>query len=124
MRQRDEFQAQVEILKTALLLSNIPLPPGIDGSLAEATRPFDLTDSDMASISYRMDDASHQRLHVDWTPQAALTMPQMSQPVRNTNWEFSPSPTSQDLNGAIAVASLPDGRSYYMLLIPSLLSPG
>lgn len=117
MRQRDECQAQVEMLKNTLLLSNIPLPLGIDRSLPEQSPTLDLTDSEMASISYRMDDSSHQRLHVDWMPPPGPRAPPVNQFLSNATWEFVPSQTNQGQSGGKAPASLPDGQSAWMLLL-------
>lgn len=116
MRQRDELQAQVEILKTTILLSNIPLPPGIDGSLTESSPTFNLNESEMASISYRMDDASHQRLHVDWMSPPTPNMSHMGQPVMNAHQVSISSSAGQDQDVGQTLTSLPNGKSFCMLL--------
>ncbi len=78
MTERDKLQGQVNILRTTLVLSNVPLPAGLEDSPAQANQPlgstdplFDSTDlptaPDMpATVSYRTDDLSHKRLHVNW----------------------------------------------------------
>ncbi|KAL8996662.1 MAG: hypothetical protein Q9169_003886 [Polycauliona sp. 2 TL-2023] len=56
---------QVDVLRTALVLANVPLPAGFEGS-PQLAQPRSL-DSDLsASISYRTDSSNHQRLHIDW----------------------------------------------------------
>jgi len=78
MTERDKLQGQVNILRTTLTLSNVPLPAGFKDSataanqtLASTDQLFSSTDlptaADMpATVSYRTDDLSHNRLHVNW----------------------------------------------------------
>lgn len=78
MIERDKLQSQVDILKTTLTLSNVPLPAGLEDSATAAHQTpestnqlFSSTDlptaADMpATVSYRTDDLSHNRLHVNW----------------------------------------------------------
>lgn len=117
MQERDAFKAQVGILKTHLLLLNIPLPPGIDSSLTEPSPTFDWNDSEMASVSYRMDESSHQRLHVDWMSPSTPKAPHLSQPVNSTHQESSSPPILQDHSVGNASPSLPDGKSFSILTV-------
>ena len=110
MQERDAFKAQVGILKTHLLLLNIPLPPGIDGSLAEPSPTFDWNDTEMASVSYRMDESSHQRLHVDWMAPSMPEVPHMSQPVNDSHQVSASPPILQDQGFEKTPLSLPEGK--------------
>ncbi|KAL8749681.1 MAG: hypothetical protein Q9199_007535 [Rusavskia elegans] len=61
--------SQVGVLRTALILANVPLPAGFEGSPQLAQLPS--LDSELpASISFRTDSSNHQRLHVDWPTQS------------------------------------------------------
>lgn len=110
MQERDACQAQVGILKTHLLLLNIPLPPGIDESLPEPSPTFDWNDSQMASISYRMDESSHQRLHVDWMSPPAPKVPHTSQSMNSPYQVSVPPPMLQDQSIRNVPTRLPDGK--------------
>lgn len=71
MTERDKLQGQVNILRTTLLLSNVPLPAGFEDSPAPTNQTLGSKDLPTApempaTVSYRTDDLSHKRLHVDW----------------------------------------------------------
>ncbi|KAI4233866.1 MAG: hypothetical protein LQ349_004148, partial [Xanthoria aureola] len=60
-----KLSSQVGILRTALVLADVPLPAGFEGSPQSAQ--LQSPDSELpASISFRTDSSNHQRLHVDW----------------------------------------------------------
>ncbi|KAL8670111.1 MAG: hypothetical protein Q9168_005338 [Polycauliona sp. 1 TL-2023] len=60
---------RVDVLRTALVLNDVPLPAGFEGS-PQLADPRSL-DSDLsASISFRTDTSNHQRLHIDWPTQS------------------------------------------------------
>lgn len=112
MQERDAFKAQVGILKTHLLLLNISLPPGIDESLTEPSPTFDWNDSDMASVSYRMDESSHQRLHVDWMSPSIPKLSHTSQSVNNTHQAPISPLRPQDQGVGTISPSSPDGKGF------------
>lgn len=78
MTERDKLEGQVNILRATLVLSNVPLPAGFEDSATPANQTIGSTDQpysstdlptvpDMpATVSYRTDDLSHRRLHVNW----------------------------------------------------------
>ncbi|CAL8579393.1 hypothetical protein XPA_005142 [Xanthoria parietina] len=70
-----KLSSQVDILRTALVLADVPLPAGFEGSPQSAQLPS--IDSEFpASISFRTDSSNHQRLHVDWpTPSHSQPAP-------------------------------------------------
>ncbi|KAL9042353.1 MAG: hypothetical protein Q9180_000664 [Flavoplaca navasiana] len=78
---------QVDVLRTALVLADVPLPAGFEGS-PQLAQPLSLDPGLPASISYRTDISNHQRLHVDWP-----TQPDM---------QSAPSPAPQDFTGESA----------------------
>lgn len=112
MEERDKLQGQVEILRTTLIFSNIPLPTGLDpptGPTQIPSQPISSQEPEMATVSYRTDDLSHQRLHVNWMPPTAH-YPHMAQsPSR-------PSHAGHSYNqhgpaGGMNPTNLPDGTS-------------
>ena len=71
MHDKSKLQNQVNLLKTTLILASVPLPAGFEDSelLPAQVEPSDL---DMpATVSYKTDNSSHQRLHVEWPAQLA-----------------------------------------------------
>ena len=67
MQEKERLQAQIDTLKTTLILSEVPLPPGFEESPVDPAQAFGSAIPDMpATVSYRTDDSAHQRLHVNW----------------------------------------------------------
>ena len=67
MQERDKLRNQVDNLKTTIIVSNIPLPDGIEdvgisSSPLRTTSPFDMP----ATVSYSNDALDHPRLHVNF----------------------------------------------------------
>lgn len=117
MQERDAFKAQVGILKTHLLLLNIPLPPGIDESITESSQTFDWNDSEMASVSYHLDELSHQRLHVNWMSPTIPKVSHTSQSVNSTHQaSISPSRPQDQGIGTISPSS-PDGKEFRIVAV-------
>ncbi|KAL8915770.1 MAG: hypothetical protein Q9172_006681 [Xanthocarpia lactea] len=68
MSENKKLSSQVDILRTALILADVPLPAGFETSPQLAQAPP--LDPEMpASVSFRTDNLNHQRLHVDWPTQ-------------------------------------------------------
>ena len=64
---RDKLQSQVDSLRTTVLLSNIPLPEGIEAFDPSSPPLRPLSDLDMpATVSYTNDTLDHPRLHVNF----------------------------------------------------------
>ena len=73
MQERDKLQGQVDNLRTTIILSNIPLPEGIEDIPTSSPPPRPLSDLEMpATVSYANDALDHPRLHV--------TFPQRQEP--------------------------------------------
>ena len=68
MQEKDRLRGQVNMLRTTLMFSNIPLPPGIDQPTMPEDQIIGFNDSEIATVSYRTDELSHERLHLNWTP--------------------------------------------------------
>ena len=67
MQERDKLQSQVVNLKNNIILSNIPLPEGIEDIGTSSAPPPPLSDLDMpATVSYSNDALDHPRLHVNF----------------------------------------------------------
>ena len=67
MQERDKLKSQVDSLKTTVILSNIPLPEGIEESGTSSPALGPLSDLDMpATVSYSNDTLDHPRLHVNF----------------------------------------------------------
>ncbi|KAL8644454.1 MAG: hypothetical protein Q9226_007755 [Calogaya cf. arnoldii] len=64
-----KLSSQVNALRTALVLADVPLPAGFEGSPPSTQLPS-LHPELPASISFRTDSSNHQRLHVDWPTQS------------------------------------------------------
>lgn len=111
MEERDKFQGQVEILRTTLIFSNIPLPPGVDPPPTVPSQPLSSNDPEMATVSYRADDLSHQRLHVNWMAPTAPNYPQMNQSLPQRPLHAGHSQGYQGPAGGRNLSSLPDGTS-------------
>ncbi|MCJ1225838.1 hypothetical protein MMC12_002487 [Toensbergia leucococca] len=67
MYERDKLQSQVDILRTSIILANIPLPAGLEDSPQPGSHPRISANSEIpVTVSYHMDDLEHERLHLDW----------------------------------------------------------
>ncbi|KAL8777532.1 MAG: hypothetical protein Q9213_007813 [Squamulea squamosa] len=69
MSENKKLLNQVDILRTALILNNVPLPAGFEDSPQLAQAPL-LSPELPASVSFKTDNSNHQRLHVDWPTQS------------------------------------------------------
>ncbi|KAL8861059.1 MAG: hypothetical protein Q9178_002572 [Gyalolechia marmorata] len=68
MSENKKLSSQVDILRTALILADVPLPAGFETS-TQLAQPPSLSPEMPASVSFKTDNLNHQRLHVDWTTQ-------------------------------------------------------
>jgi len=70
MQEKDKLQGQVDLLRNAVILNNIPLPAGVEELSTASAPPRPLSDLDMlATVSYSADDFNHDRLHVNFPQQ-------------------------------------------------------
>ncbi|KAI4166754.1 MAG: hypothetical protein LQ343_007776 [Gyalolechia ehrenbergii] len=123
-----KLQDQVELLRTSLILANVPLPAGFEGSpqLAQPT-PFDL---DMpATVAFKPDSSNHQRLHVSWpSPPANRPAPApVPAPVQQPEW--APASLNENtmrernLSGSKPLPSLPKvSPTTYQSSLPAMIS--
>ncbi|KAL8769824.1 MAG: hypothetical protein Q9209_004262 [Squamulea sp. 1 TL-2023] len=65
MSENKKLCDQVDILRTALILNDVPLPASFEDSSQLAQPPL-LSSELPASVSFKTDNSNHQRLHVDW----------------------------------------------------------
>ena len=68
MSENKKLSSQVDTLRTALILADVPLPAGFETS-PQLAQPPPLNPEMPASVSFRTDNLNHQRLHVDWPTQ-------------------------------------------------------
>lgn len=108
-----KLQDQVELLRTSLILANVPLPAGFEGS-PQLAQP-NLSDIDMpATVAFKMDSSNHQRLHVTWpSPPANRPAPTpASVSVQPPVWAAAPlqerATTEYSLSGAKPLPRLPN----------------
>lgn len=67
IQERDKIQNQVDILRATIILSNIPLPEGIEDIGTSSSPNRTLSHLDMpATVSYSNDTLDHPRLHVNF----------------------------------------------------------
>lgn len=67
MQERDKLQSQVDSLRTTVILSNVPLPEGIEDIGTSSPPNRLLSDLEMpATVSYSNDALNHPRLHVNF----------------------------------------------------------
>jgi hypothetical protein len=107
IQQRDKFQAQVETLRATILRSNIPLPAGSNSPPTELSQTITVNRPKAVSVSYRMDDSSHQRLHVDCDSPPFPKVPQTIQ--------------YHDQDDGKTLPSLSDGNSPQQVLCTNFL---
>ncbi|KAL8950155.1 MAG: hypothetical protein Q9222_003783 [Ikaeria aurantiellina] len=69
LQQNHKLENQVSILRTALILADVPLPAGFEGS-PQLAQPQSLASDMPSTVSYKRDDLNHQRLHIDWAKPA------------------------------------------------------
>ncbi|KAL8712852.1 MAG: hypothetical protein Q9220_003060 [cf. Caloplaca sp. 1 TL-2023] len=69
LQQNHKLENQVSILRTALILAEVPLPAGFEGS-PQLAQPQSLASDMPSTVSYKRDDLNHQRLHIDWAKPA------------------------------------------------------
>ena len=83
MQERDKLKGQVDSLKTTIILSNIPLPEGIE-DLGTSSPPLPpLSDLDMpATVSYSNDSLDHARLHVNFPQRQEYSSQGMDYPTQ------------------------------------------
>ena len=116
MEERDRLRGQIDTLRTTIILSDIPLPPGIDPLPALEHQALQSNALEMATVSYRNDELSHPRLHVNWNPTSAQ---EASRLVYNFGQEPTQSASSQryhDPSGGENLPNLPDGTSAWTFL--------
>ncbi|KAL9023789.1 MAG: hypothetical protein Q9196_006971, partial [Gyalolechia fulgens] len=94
-----KLQDQVELLRTSLILADVPLPAGFEGSpqMAQPTS-FDL---DMpATVAFKLDSSNHPRLHVSW-PSSPVNQhaPAPAAPVHVKPPEWAPPCLHEDTMG-------------------------
>lgn len=110
MEEKERLQVQIDTLRATITFSNLPLPPGIDPLTTAEHQGLQSNAPEMATISYRNDDLSHPRLHVDWTPTPAQEVPRMNYnlgqgPVHSASSQY------HDPLGGESLPNLPDGTS-------------
>lgn len=111
-----KLQDQVELLRTSLILANVPLPAGFEGS-PQLAQPNPSDINMPATVAFKLDSSNHQRLHVDWpspptdrpTPAPAPVSMSIQPP------EWTPAPLHEkamadlNLSGAKPLPRLPNG---------------
>ncbi|KAL8841764.1 MAG: hypothetical protein Q9170_000797 [Blastenia crenularia] len=70
---KNKLQSQVDLLRTTLILANVPLPPGFEGS-PQLAQPTSFEIDMPATVAFKTDNLNHQRLHVSW-PSPPLNQP-------------------------------------------------
>ncbi|KAL8962307.1 MAG: hypothetical protein Q9183_005177, partial [Haloplaca sp. 2 TL-2023] len=103
MQENKKLQSQNDSLLSSLNSANIPLPAGFEGSL-ETAQPGDINFDMPATVSYRMDDLDHQRLHIDWPPTSASTWQTSQAHAKSPATTFD---SSWDQSGAKPLPGLP-----------------
>ena len=106
-----KLQNQVDLLRTSLILANVPLPAGFEGSpqLAQPST-FDL---DMpATVAFKTDRSNHQRLHISWpSPPANQPAPApIRAPIQPPEWTTGTGHEQSD-RGSKPLPTLPKGIS-------------
>ncbi|KAI4161690.1 MAG: hypothetical protein LQ342_004698 [Letrouitia transgressa] len=103
MRDKSKLQNQVDLLRTTLILSNVPLPAGFEESSPPPVHSGASELDMLATVTYKTDNSDHKRLHVDWPAQLA------AQPATNIAADAGPSggPPQQGL-GASGFKPLPN----------------
>ena len=67
LQERDKLKGQIETLRTTVILSNIPLPEGVEDIGTTSPPLQQLSTFDMpATVSYANDALDHPRLHVNF----------------------------------------------------------
>lgn len=110
MRESDRLQAEVDTLKSILISYEIPFPSGAEPSIPTEGQTLLPNISEMATVSYRTDEMSHPRLHVNLPqrlardtppPPVAYNFAQEAQPIAAQQYHLD----SEQLN----MRNLPDG---------------
>lgn len=97
------------------MLSNIPLPPGIDPISTGDHQALHSSAPEMATVSYRDDDLSHPRLHVNWTPTPTQDVPRMGYSLGQEPMHSVSSQRYHDPPGGAGIPNLPDGTSAWTI---------
>ncbi|KAL8931920.1 MAG: hypothetical protein Q9216_007025 [Gyalolechia sp. 2 TL-2023] len=127
VEENKSLQDQVELLRTSLILANVPLPAGFEASpqLAQPAS-FDL---DMpATVAFKSDSSNHQRLHVSWPSPSASRPAPAPTPVPVQPPEWSPIPLHEatarerNLSGAKPLPKLPKAPTTYQNSLPAMIS--
>ena len=72
MQERGKLRGQIDILRTTIILSDIPLPAGAEDTSSPSAQHTSPPNLDMpATVSYSADDLNHQRLHVNFPRQGS-----------------------------------------------------
>lgn len=111
MEERDKLQGQIDTLRATIMLSDIPLPPGIDPLPTVDHQALQSSAPEMATVSYRNDDLNHPRLHVNWTQTPAQEVPRMGYNFGQGAMHSTSSQRYHDPPGGESLPNLPDGTS-------------
>lgn len=111
MEERERLQGQIDTLRATLILSNIHLPPGIDPLPTIEHQALQSNAPEMATVSYRNDDLSHPRLHVNWTQTAVQEVPRTGYNFGHGPMHSASSQHYHDPPGGESLPNLPDGTS-------------
>lgn len=71
MRENDRLQGEVDTLKSTLISYDIHFSPGSEPSATTEDQTLPPNSSEMATVSYHIDEMSHPRLHVNLPQQLA-----------------------------------------------------
>lgn len=98
-----KLQNQVDLLRTALIVGDVPLPPGIEGS-SQSTQPTSSPFDMPATVAFKTDNANRGRLHITWPdpppPQPVPQQQTQSRPEHFTQaFERSFTPTVDHFSG-------------------------
>lgn len=123
LQERDKLRGQIETLRTTVILSNIPLPEGVEDIGTTSPPLQQLSTFDMpATVSYANDALDHQRLHVNF-PQRQETCSQgMDYPTQTYPVSTPYQGHEQYANVTQSAPDLPNGwwpiPSYHRMNVP------
>lgn len=103
MQEKEKLLGQRDILANTLILSNIPLPPGIDPLPTPENQTQQARGLTPATVSYHRDKMSHERLHVNWKQPPARSASLVAHNFAAQHYHSHPSEESQQ--------NFPDGTS-------------
>ena len=83
LQERDKLKGQIETLRTTVILSNIPLPEGVEDIGTTSPPLQQLSTFDMpATVSYANDALDHPRLHVNFPQRQEMSSQGMDYPTQ------------------------------------------